>query len=135
MDGIVAAMNSSEKCIDNLRSSNKTAITNMFKDKRHTAPSPRAEINSRSLMKVAIEKHKIPENLRNFFSILIRHAYTRGTKSNGQLSISDVAAIYWQAIITLIDYASIICSYEMFESGVEFTIARGDLVPNEEWFI
>lgn len=131
---IIAAMNSQKKQFDKLRSSNKAAITNMFKDKRYTAPNQGSEAKSYSLMKIAMNKKSVPVNLNNFLSILIRHAYTSGTKNNGQIYLSDIAAFSWQAITTLLDYASIICSYEMLENGIEIALDRKDFVPYEDWF-
>ncbi len=130
---IIYIANAFKEHFKKVRTNAKNSITNMFLDKRYTAPSITIRNNSEKLISIVLSNEQIQYQLKEFFTAVLNRIFSYIEWSKG-LSLAKVAMITCSAIYALLDYASIICSYEMLENGVHIIINRNEIEPDEGWF-
>lgn len=130
-ENALAAIEHKEKAyFDRIRRETKSNITNMFKDRRHTAtdsPKTRASAAIKKLLKTA----ELNDSLYKLFVGFFAYAYT---SINKRVSLIDVVGITVAAIYSLIDIACIVVPYDGLKKGLSFKVKRSDLKPDIEWF-
>ena len=130
---IKALANCNKNYYNNVRKTIKSDITNMFKDNRYTAPETSKSYSADKIKKITKDQKNIAKQLEILFKGYLRRAYT-GSAHNNKLSLVNVAAITCSAIYTLLDVASVVCSYEMLENGVKIPLNRIQIEPAQSWF-
>ena len=111
----------------------RSDITNMFKDRRYSASEFSKTSSRDNIQKIMNDPNNIPEHLFLLFKSYLKRAYTSLSKSN-KLTVVDVAAITISAIYTLLNIASVVCSYKMLDKGVRITVDRNKIEPASNWF-
>lgn len=111
----------------------KRELTSIFMDRRNTSNDSRRSQAGKDITKALMAPESKTVYLSKFFKSYLKRAYAK-LPSNKNVSLFDVAAITISAIYSLLDMASIICSYNELKEGVSFKIKREDLEPTSEWF-
>ena len=116
-----------------VRQSIKRELTSIFLDRRNTSNDSRRSQAGKDITKALMAPESKTIYLSKFLKSYLKRAYAK-LPSNKNVSLSDVAAMTISAIYSLLDMASIICSYNELKDGVSFKIQREDLEPTIEWF-
>lgn len=89
----------------------------MFKDRRYSAVERSKKTSRDSIQKMMNDPDTISEQLFSLFKGYLKRSYASISKNN-KLTPVDVAAITVSAIYTLLNIASVVCSYKMLNKGV-----------------
>lgn len=115
---------------NSVRSTMRSEITNMFKDSKYSSTEMSKTSSRDSIQKMMSDPDSLPEQLFSLFKSYLRRSYTALSK----LTPADVAAITSSAIYTLLDIASVVCSYKMLDDGIKIAIDRSKIEPASNWF-
>ena len=130
---IKSIININKSYYNNIHNTMRSDITNMFKDRRYSASEFSKTSSRDNIQKIMNDPNNIPEHLFLLFKSYLKRAYTSLSKSN-KLTVVDVAAITISAIYTLLNIASVVCSYKMLDKGVRITVDRNKIEPASNWF-
>lgn len=130
---IKAIININKSYYNNIHNTMRSDITNMFKDRRYSAIEISKTSSRDSIQKIMNDPNAIPEQLFSLFKSYLKRSYTSVSKSN-KLTLVDVAAITASAIYTLLNIASVVCSYKMLDKGVRIAVDRSKIEPANSWF-
>lgn len=132
-DEIKSIMNINKKYYNNIHYIMRSDITNMFKDRRYSANGARKNLSRDSIQKIMSDPNTIPDQLFSLFKSYLKRSYT-SLSNNNKLTLVDIAAITTSAIYTLLNIASVVCSYKMLDKGIRISVDRSKIEPAKSWF-
>ena len=111
----------------------RSDITNIFKDGRYSSVEISKTSSKDSIQKIMNDPNTIQEQLFLLFNGYLKRCYF-SISNNYKLTLVDVAAITISAIYTLLNIASVVCSYKMLDSGIRIKVDRNKIEPDNSWF-